>query len=78
MNGNKTRVLYSSLKQNSIIEGIELPINWEKLNPEELKLKARESILELSNSSNSDFKAQKLGFKNAKHLMDLCFDYILK
>lgn len=73
----ETDVLYSN-QSSTIIEGIELPKNWKTLNHSEMKNKARQSILELSRSSNSDFKAKELGFKNAEHLMQLCFDYILK
>lgn len=74
----ETEVLYTSFDKNLIIEGIELPENWEPLSKVEIKNKARQSILELSISSDSDLKAKELGFKNAEHLMQLCFDYILK
>ena len=79
------QTLYSSLKKQSILKGkqsilkgIELPENWSILSSDELKNEARKAILEMSRSTNSDFKAKELGFKNAKHLMDLCFDFILK
>ncbi len=74
----ETETLYSSRKQHKIIEGIELPKNWKNFSTDELRNQARNAILELSRSSNSDFKAKELGFNNAKHLMDLCFDFILK
>lgn len=74
----ETEVLYSSRKQNSVIEGIELPKNWSNFSKEELITQAKNAILELSKTSNSDLKAKDLGFKDAKHLMDLCFDFILK
>ncbi len=74
----ETETLYSSRKQNTVIEGIELPNGWFNFNSDELRIHAKNAILELSRSSNSDFKAKELGFVNAKHLMDLCFDFILK
>ncbi len=74
----ETEILYSSRKQHKIIEGIELPKNWSNFNNDELKTQARNAISELSKSSNSDYKAKKLGFNNAEHLMQICFDFILK
>jgi len=74
----KMEVLYSSNKQNTIIEGVELPNNWSNFSDDELRSQAKKAILELSKTLNSDFKAKELGFKDAKHLMDLCFDFILK
>ena len=70
--------LYSSRKTETVIQGIEIPKKWSNLNTEELRNEAKNAILALSKSSNSDFKAKELGFKDAKHLLDLCFDYILK
>ncbi len=74
----ETETLYSNTKQHNIIEGIELPKNWTNFSNDELKTQARNAILELSKSSNSDFKAKKMGFNNAEHLMQICFDFILK
>jgi hypothetical protein len=75
---NNLETLYSNNLENNVIQGVEIPQSWMSLNNDELKARARLSILELSRSSNSDFKAKELGFNNAKHLMDLCFDFILK
>ncbi len=74
----ETEVLYSSYKHYKPIDGVELPKEWGNLNSESLKKKAQNSILELSRSLNSDFKAKELGFENAEHLMKLCFEFILK
>ena len=74
----ETEILYSSRKQNTIIKGVELPEKWSNFSSDELINQAKNAILELSKTSNSDFKAKELGFKDAKHLMDLCFDFILK
>ena len=79
-NANKieTQVLYSNKENYEIIDGIELPTKWEKLSRTELISKAKTTIIELSKSSNPNFKAKELGFIDAEHLMKLCFDYILK
>ena len=73
----ETEILYTSHNHN-IIEGIELPKNWANFSNDELKTQARNAILELSKSSNSDFKAKKMGFNDAAHLIQICFDFILK
>ena len=73
----ETKILYTSHNHN-IIEGIELPKNWSNFSNDELKTQARNAISELSKSSNSDYKAKKMGFNNAEHLMQICFDFILK
>jgi len=74
----ETEILYSSRQQQTVIKGIELPKGWSNFSSDELRNQAKNAILELSRSSNSDFKAKELGFNDAKHLMDLCFDFILK
>jgi len=77
-NNVETEVLYSNKEQFEVIDGIELPSKWEKLNKVELINKAKETIITLSKSSNLNFKAKELGFNDAEHLIKLCFDYILK
>ena len=72
------KTLYSSNKETTIIDGIEMPEEWIKLTSTELKKQANTAIIDLSNTTNPDFIAKKHGFKDAKHLTDLCFNYILK
>ena len=75
---NNLETLYSNNLENNVIHGVEIPQNWIYLSNDELKIQARFSILELSRSSNPNFKAKELGFKNSKHLIEICFNYILK
>ena len=74
----KTETLYSSHKKMVIIEGVELPKKWIDFNHTQLKEEARKAMLELSRNSNSDFKAKQIGFNDAKHLIKICFGFILK
>jgi hypothetical protein len=76
---NNLEVIYSNTpKKNYITTGIELPKDWINFSNDEIKNQARKSILKLSRSSNAELKAKELGFRNTEHLMELCFDYILK
>jgi hypothetical protein len=70
--------LYSNKNENLKISGIFLPQNWINLDKDKLTKQARNAISELSQSTNLDLTAQELGFINSKHLIEICFDYILK
>ena len=72
------KTLYSNKKQETIINATLLPQKWIHLDREELRAKAKSAVLEISKNPNSELKAKALGFNNAKHLIDLCFDFILK
>jgi len=74
----KTETLYTNKNVMETIDGVILPAQWNDLNHEDLKKQARIAVKELSISSNQDFKAKQLGFVDAKHLIKICFDYILK
>jgi len=70
--------LYSNKKQDPIIIGIQLPSQWIYFNKVELEKQARVAISKMSQSTNLELTAQELGFKNIKHFIEICFNYILK
>ncbi len=71
-------LLYTNIKKNEIIEGSILPKKWQALNKTELINEAKTAIIKVSKSSNPTIKAKELGFSNVEHLIELCFNYILK
>jgi hypothetical protein len=70
--------LYSNKNKNLKISGLFLPQNWINLDKDKLIKQARIAVYKLSQSTNLDVTAQELGFINSKHLIEICFDYILK
>jgi len=70
--------LYPNKNNEQIISGIELPNQWITLNKLELEKRARDAIFKMSQSTDLVLTAQNLGFKNTKHFIEICFNYILK
>ncbi|HIP34114.1 MAG TPA: hypothetical protein EYG89_05265 [Bacteroidia bacterium] len=74
----ETEILYTNILKSEVIEGIDFPLKWQDFSDKELVAKARYAIVELSETSNQDFRARELGFHDAKHLINFCFNYVLK
>jgi len=70
--------LYSNKNKDLKVSGISLPQQWINLDKDKLIKQAQLAISKLSKSANLDLTAQELGFKNSKHLIEICFNYILK
>lgn len=64
--------------QDIEINGEELPYSWCNYNTTDLIEQAKKALVLLAKSENSEKKAKELGFTNSEHLLEVCFNYILK